>query len=137
MLETLYTLQFILYAWDDEESCKIATKLRFDRRCLDPDMPDYTDDVDDVDDDEQYQYWGARLLVLAEVTDTPKADQRTWRSITGKRRGRKEHIMVILAILTLIVSVITAVIGPWMQSQEKESVVTLDGQTCNISIRDS
>ena len=67
-------MRFVLYAWDDRPSQSLAKEKGIDLAGLDFEMPDYSDDVDDV---KQYQYWGARLLVLADIIDRPDGF-RTW-----------------------------------------------------------
>jgi hypothetical protein len=77
----------------------------------------------DTDDDNQYQYWGLRLLDLAQVLDTPEPDTAFW--VWMRKRSRPEHVMII-AILAVFVAVIGVVAGPWLQrpQEERQCMVT-------------
>lgn len=61
-------------------------------------MWNYSDDNDDAD--RQYRYWGARLMVLAQVVDGPKTDRmvRAW----IKRRTGKEYFMIVTVLGVII-----------------------------------
>lgn len=93
-------------------------------------MWNYSDDDND-DVDRQYQYWGARLMILAHVVDGPKADgmMRAW----IKRRTGKEYFMIV-TVLGVIVTIVGAIVGPWMQRlQQNETHIMPSGQTGNSS----
>lgn len=120
-LDTLYTLRFILYKCDDTQSCAIAAKHKIDLSCLSLDKWDYSEDDND-DMNEQYPYWGGRLLRLAHVIDQSNAGSRVRAWI--RRRSGKEYVMLI-SLVGVIVAVVDVIIGPWMQSQENGKAVVL------------
>ncbi|KAJ4990822.1 hypothetical protein SVAN01_03611 [Stagonosporopsis vannaccii] len=124
-LELLHTLRHVLYKWDDGASRQMAIEAGFRVGSLSLDTSDYSyDDEHEV----QFHYWGTRLLALTKTVNAPGAGYWIWRQFFGLRRYRTEHMMLILAFLAFLVTVVSSVIGPWMQSQEKEAdpVRTID-----------
>ncbi|OSS44663.1 hypothetical protein B5807_10525 [Epicoccum nigrum] len=118
VLETLYTLRYILFAWEDSRNSSIASNMGFNLDDLKMDMSNYSGLSLDS---KQYQYWGKRLLLLVDILEDAKLRRRM--QACAKRYRRKAYAGVV--VLTLVVGVISAVIGPWMQSREGTSNVVL------------
>lgn len=116
-LELLHTLRHVLYKWDDEASRQLAVELGFAIGSLSLDISDYS-----YDDEYElhFHYWGTQLLALTNIVNTAGADCWIWRRLSGIRRYRTEHLMLMLAFLAFLVTVVSSIIGPWMQSQEEK-----------------
>jgi hypothetical protein len=130
VLETLYTLRYILFNWEDSRNSLIASNLGFNLDDLKMDMSNYSGLSLDS---KQYQYWGKRLLLLVDVLEDAKLRRRM--QACAKRYRRKAYAGVM--VLTLIVGVISAVIQPWMQSREGTSDVSVmcpNGSTLNSTV---
>ena len=72
-------------------------------------------------DSKQYKYWGKRLLLLADVLEDAKLSRR----LQGITKRYWRNVCEGVVVLAFIVGVISAVIGPWMQSREGTSDVSV------------
>lgn len=120
--EILYTLRFILFSWDDEPSCEVAAESGFDLAYLGVDTFGFT--FDDGFEDQQYRYWGAKLLALVDVMDGSNAIHRARGWIRTRHRWAvtmKRHpvkcTMLTLTALSVLVATVFGVFSLLMQRQ--------------------
>lgn len=114
VLETLYTLRYILFDWEDSRNSLIAFNLGFNLDDLKMDMSNYSGLSLDS---KQYKYWGKRLLLLADVLENAKLSRR----LQGFAKRYWRNVCEGVVVLAFIVAVISAV----MQSREGTSDVSV------------
>jgi hypothetical protein len=124
-------MQHILCEWHDEESSADAARAKIEFGGLHAKTPRLCA-VGSAD--RQYQYWGARLLTLADVVreSTLRRRVRRW----CMRHKRKAYAMMLA--LTLIVAIVSVAVGSWLQGLEKPEqcsvVMMLNGTSSDISV---
>lgn len=114
VLETLYTLRYILFNWEDSRNSSIASNLGFNLDDLKMDMSNYSGLSLDS---KQYKYWGKRLLLLADVLENAKLSRR----LQGITKRYWRNVCEGVVVLAFIVAVISAV----MQSREGTSDISV------------
>jgi hypothetical protein len=95
-------------------------------------MWNYSDDDND-DADRQYRYWGARLMVLAQVVDRPKTDRmvRAW----IKRRTGKEYFMIVTVLGVIIALSLVLAINSFCASCHSLGQTILTSLMCKTRYR--
>jgi hypothetical protein len=111
LLETLYSLQSILFPPHDEDSAYILERLsrsgRFDR-----DMGLYEGPVREEPEHLHYKYWGERLSKLYEAAKNPEPTSRLQRWLERNARDRNAlYIGIIALVLNAVFGLFTVALS--------------------------
>ena len=114
VLETLYTLRYILFDCEDPRNSLIASNLGFNLDDLKMDMSNYSGLSLDS---KQYKYWGKRLLLLADLLENAKLSRRL--------QGLAKQYWRIVCEGVVVPAFCVAVIAVVLQSREGTSDVSV------------
>ncbi|KAH8807306.1 hypothetical protein F5884DRAFT_880221 [Xylogone sp. PMI_703] len=109
LLETLHSLQFVLFPSFDEKSFNLLDKLVHDNRSgLDPDSLAYDGLIRELPADFEYHYWGSRLVKLHNLVMNPKPKHRLGQWV---QRHTSERNALYVALAGLFLSVLFGFLG--------------------------
>lgn len=130
VLETLYSVQEILFPLNDEKSKallrSLVSKERFDPDCIDYESASFRSKSEG---NIGYYYWGARLADLYEELENPTP--RSWVEIWLERKSGARYVMlatligVVFAVLLGIASLAVGGYQAWVSYQAWKHPVNL------------
>lgn len=109
LVETLHSLQSIIFPLADPKSVKVLKQL-IDKREFDPLLSEYTgyNVYSEIPEGFKYRYWGERIAILNEllVKKPPKTRLERWIQWQAS-----ESNALLIALLALLISIIVGVIS--------------------------
>ncbi|KAF7950115.1 hypothetical protein EAE96_007413 [Botrytis aclada] len=102
LLETLHSLQYIIFPLVDKKSSKFLNRFIRDKKLsFDPDCRNYDINNESLREDFEYHYWGDRLAKLHHLVTHPRPSHRIGQWI---QRNASERNALLIAILSLVLS---------------------------------